>query len=158
MGHENPLAAPAYTAHRDTWYANPQSQLNWWIPLHDVGSGETFAFYPEYFGKEVANNSADFDYDEWIRNIGWQNTDGKKAVYPAASGFNRAGAYAFTAKAGDIILFSAAHLHQTTENTSGLTRFSIDFRTVNLEDQSNGKGAPNVDNRSRGSALKDYLV
>src|SRR4051812_48179803 len=27
-GHDNPAAAAAYTAHRDTWYANPPAQVN----------------------------------------------------------------------------------------------------------------------------------
>jgi len=159
LGHENPLAAPAYTAHRDTWYANPQAQVNWWIPLHDVTEADSFAFYHSLFDKAVVNNSADFDYEEWIKTVGWQSTSGKKAVYPTAdqSSYDAVEGVPFACNAGDIILFSAAHLHQTTKNSSGLTRFSIDFRTVNIADATEGKGAINVDNASRGSALKDYV-
>ncbi len=159
LGHENPLAAPAYTAHRDTWYANPQAQVNWWIPLHDVTEADSFKFYHSLFGKPVPNESADFDYDEWMETVGWQNTSGKRAVYPTAeeSSYASVEGTAFACNAGDIILFSAAHLHQTVKNASGLTRFSIDFRTVHLADSEAGGGAPNVDNKSRGSALKDYL-
>src|SRR5262249_17243758 len=46
-GHENPAAAAVYLAHRDTWYANPQAQLTWWVPLDDLGADETFVFYPD---------------------------------------------------------------------------------------------------------------
>ena len=35
---------------------------------------------------------------------------------------------------GGAYLFSAAHLHSTVPNTSSVTRFSIDFRTVHLDD------------------------
>lgn len=160
LGHENPLAANAYTAHRDCWYANPQAQINWWIPLFDVDETQTFAFFHEYFDKPVANNSAEFDYDEWMKTVGWQSTSGKQAVYPSAAegSFDLSTAKRFACSAGDIVLFAASHLHQTTKNSSGLTRFSIDFRTVHLDDHASGKGAVNVDNASTGSALADYLV
>ena len=159
-GHENPLAAPAYTAHRDSWYANPEAQINWWIPLHDVTEADTFAFFYDLFGKPVENNSGDFDYDEWMKSVGWQNTNGKAAVYPSVDEgiLSAEKGVAFSAEAGEMILFSCAHLHQTVKNVSGLTRFSIDFRTVHLLDHEAGKGAVNVDNKSTGSALKDYLV
>jgi hypothetical protein len=160
LGHENPKAAPAYTAHRDSWYGNPQAQINWWIPLHDVTEADSFAFFYNQFDKPVENNSGDFDYDEWMKTVGWQSTSGKAAVYPAvAEGILDAeDGVAFSAKAGDIILFSCAHLHQTVKNASGLTRFSIDFRTVHLGDHEAGKGAVNVDNQSAGCSLKDYLI
>src|SRR5262249_26017587 len=35
-GYENAAAAAVYLAHRDTWYANPQAQLTWWVPLDDL--------------------------------------------------------------------------------------------------------------------------
>lgn len=160
LGHENPLAANAYTAHRDCWYANPQAQINWWIPLFDVEDTQTFAFFREYFDKPVANNSAEFDYDDWMKTVGWQSTSGKQAVYPSAAegSFDASSGERFACCAGDIVLFAASHLHQTTKNSSGLTRFSIDFRTVHLDDNASGKGAVNVDNASTGSSLADYLV
>jgi hypothetical protein len=42
-------------------------------------------------------------------------------------------------------------------NNSGLTRFSIDFRTVFEDDLLKGNGAPDVDNASTGTTLIDYL-
>ena len=35
---------------------------------------------------------------------------------------------------GGVILFSAAQMHSSVPNISGVTRFSIDFRTVHLDD------------------------
>jgi hypothetical protein len=56
-----------------------------------------------------------------------------------------------------MLIFSAAQLHSTVPNTSGRTRFSIDFRTVSLMDLETGRGAPNIDNRSTGTTLRDFL-
>jgi Phytanoyl-CoA dioxygenase (PhyH) len=156
-GHLNPKAAPAYFAHRDTWYANPRAQINWWLPLHDVTEQETFCFYPDCFGRAVANTSAGFDYETWMAQVGWQNTAGRPAVYPsAAEPLEDQAKLGFACRAGEILLFSAAHLHQTRPNTTGLTRFSIDLRTVHLRDHAEGQGAADVDNASTGSALADY--
>ena len=58
---------------------------------------------------------------------------------------------------GGLIVFSAAQLHGTVVNTSGYTRFSIDFRTVNLDDLEAGLGAPNLDSECTGTTLGDFL-
>ncbi len=54
-------------------------------------------------------------------------------------------------------MFSAAQLHSTVPNTSGRTRFSVDFRTVHLDDVTAGTGAPNVDSACTGTTMGDYL-
>jgi hypothetical protein len=58
---------------------------------------------------------------------------------------------------GGIILFSAAQMHSTVPNTSGLARYSIDFRTVHLADARAFHGAPNVDSACTGTTMADYL-
>ena len=57
---------------------------------------------------------------------------------------------------GGVILFSGANMHSTVENNSGKTRFSIDFRTVNIEDLESGRAAPNIDSACTGTTLGDY--
>lgn len=163
-GFANPKAAPIYYAHRDTWYAHSQSEVTWWIPLHDVTEKETFVFYPDWFQQPVPNNSEEFDHDTWTRHgsslrIGWQDTKhGSTHTYPGQVGeFDPGRTISFGAREGEIVLFSGAHFHQTRKNNTGRTRFSIDFRTVDLDDHERGLGAVNVDNRSRGSALRDYV-
>jgi hypothetical protein len=42
-------------------------------------------------------------------------------------------------------------------NTTDKTRFSIDFRTVNLDDLLKGDAAPNVDSACTGTTLGDFL-
>jgi hypothetical protein len=165
-GFEDARAAPVYYAHRDTWYANSQSQLTWWIPLHDLTREETFVFYPEFFCQPVPNDSEVFDYDDWTRRgwnlkIGWQDPEaGRRAKYPTlTSPFVPGETVSFECRAGSILMFAGAHLHQTVNNVTGQTRFSLDFRTVDQDDHRRGLGAVNVDNRSRGadSALREYV-
>ena len=161
-GHASPRAAPVYYPHRDTWYAHPQALVAWWIPLDDLGEHETFEFYPDRFAAPVANDSEIFDYDDWVRDgwelkIGWQ-VPAERARYPqAAAGVDRGRATGFSCRAGDNLIFAGAQFHATRPQSTGRTRFSLDFRIVDLADHAAGKGAPNVDNRSRGSALRDYV-
>jgi hypothetical protein len=163
-GHENPRAAPIYYAHRDTWYAHSQAEVTWWVPLHDVTEAETFVFYPDWFDRPVSNNSEAFDHDAWTQHgaslrIGWQNPEhGRQHLYPGHTDELKPGREAgFAARAGEVVLFAGAHFHQTRKNGTGRTRFSLDFRSVDLADHEAGRGAPNVDNRSTGSAVRDYV-
>lgn len=157
--HHDPASKQAYALHRDTWYANPQAQINWWIPLYDVLPHESFSFYPEYFDRDVPNSSENFDFAAMLETAGWQGMGGGRYdCYPAApDGFvpPRAG---FTAKAGDILAFSAAHLHGTCRNDGDRTRWSIDFRSVSLADHAAGRGAVNKDNASSPDALTAYMM
>jgi hypothetical protein len=160
-GHESKAAERAYAAHRDTWFGNPEAQINIWIPLLDVTADQTFTFYPSYFDAPIKNSSGVFNYDNWMQTVGWQ---GARTVQQAAEidypqvleEIVDEKAFGFSAKAGEMIIFAAAHLHQTVPNSSGRTRFSIDFRAVHMADHQAGKGAPNVDNASRPDALRDY--
>jgi hypothetical protein len=163
-GHENPKAAPVYYPHRDTWYANPQAQMTWWIPLDDLDEEETFVFMPDYFTTPVSNNSECFDYSRWTEGgtdlrIGWQDPEaGQKALYPGQTDSQFGETRGFRVRFGQVLLFSGHHLHQTLPQATGRTRFSIDCRTVHLGDFRTGRGAPNVDNRSTGSAVTDWVL
>jgi ectoine hydroxylase-related dioxygenase (phytanoyl-CoA dioxygenase family) len=55
--------------------------------------------------------------------------------------------------AGGIILFSGAHLHGTVPNTSGRSRFSIDFRTAHIDELATVGGAPAPDRACTGTTL-----
>ncbi len=157
-GHVVDAAAPAYSAHRDTWFANPHAQINFWVPLHDVGEDETFVFFPDAFGRAVPNDSARFDYARWREEVGWQRTNRPAdAIYPTVAGTPDLGPpMRFSASRGEVIVFSAAQLHQPVRQVTGRTRFSVDFRFVVLRDVEAGHGARNVDAACTGSALDDY--
>jgi ectoine hydroxylase-related dioxygenase (phytanoyl-CoA dioxygenase family) len=49
---------------------------------------------------------------------------------------------------GDLLCFSGAHLHASVPNTSGVTRFSLEARTVNVDDVASRRGAPNLDGQA----------
>jgi hypothetical protein len=138
--------------------------VTWWVPLDDLPEEQTFVFYPERFRDPVPNDSQIFDYDEWVRDgwdlkIGWQNRNhGLTARYPGVVGEIDTGeAVGFSCRRAENLLFSGAHFHATRPQTENVTRFSLDFRVVHLDDVKCGHGAPNVDNRSTGSALADYV-
>jgi hypothetical protein len=163
-GHENPRAAPIYYAHRDTWFALSQAVIAWWIAMHDIPEKQTFAIYPEWFDRAIANTSEGFDYDAWALDardlkIGWQDREAGRVVhYSGVTGaFEPGAAVRLAANRGDNVVFSGTHLHQTLGHSAGYTRFSLDFRMVRVPDHEAGKGPPNVDNRSRGAATRDYV-
>lgn len=156
MPGERPETAPTRFAHRDTWYANPACQWNWWIPLYPVTRERSFALYPEYFTQAIANDSAKFRYDEWMTGGGFQS--GR----PAGQHFPRAlevpdptGAVVPELDAGEVLVFAAAQLHGTLINSSDRTRWTLELRTVLDDDLHNLRGVVNVDNRSGGTVLRD---
>ena len=157
-GHRIAAAAPAYYAHRDTWYGNPRAQLNAWLALHDVEEARTFALYLAAHARAVENDSERFDLDDWERRVGFQNpAPGVDAVYPRAFAPETWGpALRFAARRGEVLLFAAAALHATCAHGAGRARFSVDFRVVDLAEHAAGLGAPDPDNRSRGSTLPSY--
>jgi len=151
----------AYKAHRDTWYSSPQCQVNWWLPVFDLESERTLALYPKYWHQPLQNSSAEFDYDKWTQ-IGRAaaaqqiKTDTRKHPLPTEA-VDVADELRFVLNSADAVVFSASHLHATVPNSSGKTRFSIDFRTVHRADAEAGLGSPNIDNRSSGTTLADFI-
>ncbi len=164
-GHQNPAAKAVYYPHRDTWYGHPQSLIVGWIPLDDLEPEETFVFYPDYLRRVAGNDSEIFDYDAWVREgwslkIGWQDPKaGLRARYPQMQApiDGDAEVLGFACRSAELLLFAGAHLHQTRAQEGKRTRYSLDFRLVDLADVEACRGAPNVDNRSRGSAVPDYI-
>ena len=151
----------AYKAHRDIWYSSPTAQVNWWMPVFDVTAARAMSFFPEYWSNAVLNSSSDFDYGEWCRVGRTMATsqvkqDTRKHPLPLAAVDTRSELRIAGTK-GDVILFSAAQLHSTAPNQSGRTRFSIDFRTISLDDLEHGRGAANIDSSATGTTLGDFL-
>ena len=151
----------AYRPHRDIWYSSPDTQVNWWSPIYRLAAEQALVFYPGYWANCVANSSNEFDYDEWCR-IGRQQAASQIEVdtrkHPLAhKEISPKAELRLVCDAAAAISFSSAQLHATAPNTSGLTRFSFDFRTINLEDLQSGKGAPNPDSAAKGTTLGDFI-
>lgn len=154
---KRPEAAAVFYAHRDTWYANPQSQINLWIPLFDYPREQTFSFWPACFDRAVANDSEQFNYRDWGEKVGFQNpSPPESSVYPQAPTPPETGEQGFACQRGQRLLFAAAQLHRTRPNPGPHMRYSLDLRIVHTEDEKQGRGAPNADNRSRGTTLPSY--
>lgn len=151
----------AFHPHRDTWYSAPFSQLNWWIPIYPVVRENVLAFHPQYWGRPVRNGSRRYDYYEWNRtsrlsaaqHVKTDTRDQPKPEEPVALEPQ----VRVVPEVGGVMLFSGNQLHSTVPNTSGRTRFSIDFRTVNLQDVRTRVGAPNFDSECTGTSLRDFL-
>ena len=58
---------------------------------------------------------------------------------------------------GEVLLFSGTQLHTSIPNTSGLARYSVDFRTVDVRDLMAGRGAPLVDVYCTGTSVRDFI-
>jgi hypothetical protein len=151
----------AYKAHRDTWYASPPAQVNWWMPVFPVLPSRAMSFFPAYFAEAVPNSSARFDYGEWCR-VGRQlaasqvGEDTRAHPLPQSE-IDTTSELRVAGDAGELLVFSAGQLHATAPNESGATRFSIDFRTVSLDDLEAGNAAVNVDSEATGTTLGDFI-
>jgi hypothetical protein len=152
----------AYRPHRDIWYASPTSQVNWWTPVYRLQAERALILYPGYWARQVRNSSSEFDYDEWCR-IGRQQAASQIEIdtrkHPLAEEeISSDGELRPVCDAAVMICFSSAQLHATAPNTSGLTRFSLDFRTLNLDDLESGRGAHNSDSTATGTTLGDFIA
>jgi hypothetical protein len=150
-----------FHAHRDTWFSAPHQQLNWWLPVYEIESENSMAFHPRYFHTPVQNSSAGYDYEEWSRTGRQQAAKQVKKETrkqpQAEEPLELEPDIRIVTPPGATLVFSAAQLHSTVPNTTSRTRFSIDFRTVNLDDLVEGVAAPNVDSECTGTTLRDFL-
>jgi hypothetical protein len=121
----------AFHPHRDTWYSAPLSQLNWWLPIYDIESNSSMAFHPRYWSQGVKNESSSFNYYEYNRT-GRKDAalhikkDTRKQPH-AVEELELEPQIRVVCPVGGVVLFSAAQLHSTVPNTSGLARYSIDL-------------------------------
>jgi hypothetical protein len=152
--------AYAFHPHRDTWYSAPMCQINWWIPIYPLDPNNAMGFYPRYATEPVKNNSEIYNYYEWNtknRASAAQHVRGDSREQPKPQQELEPITIRYLPPPGGVIVFSGAQLHETVPNTTGLARYSIDFRTVHLEDLAAYHGAPNLDSRSTGTTIRDYL-
>jgi hypothetical protein len=153
--------AYAHHPHRDTWWSAPLQQLNFWMPIYEFASESSMAFHPRYWNEAVRNDSSLFNYYDW-------NTNQRKNASAHVKSDTRWQPHALqdlqlqpelrlVCNPGAFLAFSGTQLHSTVPNTSGRTRFSVDFRVVDIEDVENGHGAPNLDSAPRGTSLRDFM-
>lgn len=153
--------AYAFHPHRDTWYSAPLCQVNWWMPVYPINADNCMAFHPGYWQTAVKNGSGDYNYEKWnqeSRHTAAQHVKSDTRVQPKPEEpIELDPQLRLVCKVGSLFLFSAAQLHSTVPNTSPETRYSIDFRTVHLDDVWARSGAPNLDSACTGTTMRDYL-
>jgi hypothetical protein len=153
--------AYAFHPHRDTWYSAPFCQVNWWMPVYPLNSENCMAFHPHYWDHPVKNSSNTYNYQRWnqeSRQGAAQHIKTDTRVQPKPEEpVNLEPQVRLICDVGGPFVFSAAHLHSTVPNTSPYVRYSIDFRTVHLDDVANGVGAPNIDSDCTGTTMNDYI-
>jgi len=153
--------AYAFHPHRDTWYSAPFSQLNWWLPIFPISAENGLAFHPRYWYTPVKNGSRLYNYAEWnatSRKVAASQIGVDTRVQPKPEeDVELDPQIRPLCEPGGIILFSGAQLHSSVPNTSTKTRFSIDLRTVHLDDATSRVGAPNIDSECTGTTMGDYL-
>lgn len=152
--------AYAFHPHRDTWYSAPFCQLNWWFPIYEVESDNVMAFHPRYWSQPVKNSSSGYNYYQWNQQSRKDaakhiKTDTRKQPRPEEA-IDLEPQVRLVSKVGGVMVFSAAQMHSTVPNTSGRTRFSIDFRTVHIADVVAKRGATNIDSACTGTVLRDF--
>jgi hypothetical protein len=153
--------AYAFHPHRDTWYSAPFCQLNWWLPVYDIQSENSMAFHPRYWTHPLRNGSNRYNYYRWnaesrenaAKHIKVDTRDQPRPEEPVELDPQTR----IVCPVGGIILFSGSQLHSTVPNTAGRARFSIDFRTVHLDDVVAKMGAPNIDSACTGTTLRDFI-
>lgn len=157
VGHQAAGAAFLFPWHRDTWYSAPAQQVNWWLPVFPVRDGRAMVFDLRSFGREVSNDSGTFDYYENnISRLTASQLTRERHVRLGALNHRPGHDLAVLPAPGAVLLFSGAQLHKLIPNASGRSRFSVDFRTVDATDLLAGRGAPMVDVRCTGTAIRNF--
>ncbi len=154
--------AYAWHPHRDTWYSAPLCQINYWIPIYDIRSDNAMAFHPRYWNVAVKNDSDRFNYyshNQQSRgaHVTQYIKHDPRVLPKPLEPLDLDPQIRLIVPAGGIILFSAAQMHSSVPNTSGRTRFSIDFRVVQIDDVAARRGAPHSDEACTGTTMRDYL-
>jgi hypothetical protein len=152
----------AWHPHRDTWYSAPACQINWWLPIYEIESDNAMAFHPQYWSRPVKNSSAEYNYYSWNKlhrgeNVAKLIKEDPRPLPRATERMELEPQIRLICPVGGVILFSGAQMHSSVPNTTGVTRFSIDFRTIHLDDAATKRGAPNIDSACTGTTMRDYL-
>ena len=135
-------------AHRDSWGSMVAQQINWWAPVYPLAPGRTLLIYPDVWNRAIANDSGQWDLDVLKR----RRASGASAAYPslptACNPAEWGAPRPLLPEPGDIVAFSAAHLHASAVNDTGRTRFNVETRTVDAAMRRAARGAPNADGRA----------
>ncbi len=153
--------AYAFHPHRDVWYSAPFCQINWWMPVYELSADNCMAIHPGYWDRPVRNGSNEYNYHKWnleSRQNAAKHVKTDTRVQPRPEEpIELDPQVRLVCDVGGVYLFSAAQMHSTVPNSTKETRYSIDFRTVHLDDVMQRIGAPNIDSACTGTTMGDYM-
>jgi hypothetical protein len=149
---------PGLHPHRDTWRGASPCQVNWWIPVYDLGTSASLAFHPRYWDVPVTNSSPGFDSEAGPSDSYdvEPNIDAVLAQPRALEEIELTPDVRIACPSGGVILSSVAQLHSMVPNPSLGTRFLAHFQTFDVRDLASSSGASNVDARPVGSVLRSF--
>ena len=154
--------AYAWHPHRDTWYSAPHCQINWWMPVYELSPENGMAFHPRYWNTPVPNDSAKYDYYVWnaqhrgahvVANL--KSDD--RPLPRATTAVEVDPQLRLLPPVGGRSSSRERRCIRSVPNTSGRTRYSIDFRVVHLGDVAQKQGASWCDEHCTGTTMRDYL-
>lgn len=140
--------------HRDSWGSRILGQENWWAPVLPVSRLNTLGLYLDHWQRAVENESATWSFEAYRAHREAAGSGGR-LTYPSAPRATwpppAAAATPLQMAVGSLAMFSGAQLHVSLPNRSGLTRFSVETRTVSLQgpDRALPSGPANVDTALR---------
>ncbi len=110
----------------------------------------------------MRNSSAGYNYYQWNKlhrgpEVARILTEDTRPLPKATEPMELDPQVRLVCPVGGVLMFSGAQMHSSVPNTSGKTRFSIDFRTVHLGDVLGQRGAPKSDEACTGTTMRDYL-
>jgi hypothetical protein len=138
--------------HRDTWGTNLYAQINWWAPVYPISAKRTMALYPTLWDRPLRNSTASYDLEALVKlasEKGREAITGEMAVPHVLEPIDPGQSIPVVMEPGSVLAFSGAHAHAGVPNSTDLTRFSMETRTVWIPDVESGIGAPNVDGAAR---------
>ena len=150
-----------YAPHRDTWYAHPRQLVNYWAPVYDTEATTVMTMFVDQFRRPVANSSAQWDYDDWVRNSRFNaanNVKREERAHPLpAEAVGGTTQLRLILNGSDVMIFSTCQLHASTPNETDRIRFSFDLRTLNVDDILQDRGPLDPDGKATGTTLPDFL-
>lgn len=154
--------AYAWHPHRDTWYSAPPCQVNFWTPVYEIEPGNAMAFHPAYWNRKVPNTSSEYNYYVWNQlhrgaAVAGMTKQDSRPLPRATAPIEMDSQLRLLCPVGGMLIFSGAQMHSSVPNATGKTRYSIDFRTVHIDDAVTRRGAPRCDEECTGTTMRDYL-
>lgn len=138
--------------HRDTWGSNLYAQVNWWAPVYPVTAERTMELFPALWDQPLRNSSPDFDLPAVIarnRTTGAPHADVDSVIPHLIDQVDPRLGQPVVIEPGELLAFSGAHAHRSVPNVTGVTRLSIETRTLWIPDVLAGRGATNLDGAAR---------